>query len=182
MRSNAQSVIELRAKGPYSYSFVEQFLLSTSRNRLPQEIAFYVVKGKRWSDIIVYNQSVSINFYSQKLIDILRNFINMENICYPIQIANCQLSYYTIYNLKELSFINQAYRPTPDPFPCFVLQDNMPHLFTLTNSNLKVCSADVKDAIEKAKLKNIYFREIHGLSEAEYAEWREKHKDNTMLG
>lgn len=175
MNSNSKSIVEIRIMDSLRYSSVEPFLLSISKDRLPNNISFYVAKGKRWTDIIVYNQSVSINFYSQRMIDVLSAFMDMSRIVYPIQIEGADCKYFTIYNLKEFNFLNQKFTPLPESHPYFEHTGKTPALFTLTNSNLKVCTEEVKNAIEKAKLTNVYFRDVYGLTTEECLVWKQKH-------
>lgn len=39
--------------------------------------------------------------------------------------------------------------------------------YSLEGTNLRVCSYEVKDAIEKAKLTNVYISEVFGLTNEE---------------
>lgn len=168
MKSNARGVVKIKTTHPHGYPYVRPYLLSTSKDRLPEDVSFSVIKGKRWTDIIVYYESEGRNFYSQRFIDLLNRFVDMSKFSYPIKIENTDLTYYAIYNLPEYTFLNKnACLLKSGTTPCFNLQENMPDIFSLEGTNLRVCSHDVKDAIEKAKLTNVYISEVFGLTNEE---------------
>lgn len=169
MKSNSHAVIELVTTDKRGHAFVAPYLRTTAKEKLLTEVSFRVAKGKRWTDIIVYHQSVSINFYSQKLIDVLSKFIDISEISYPIHIEDCDVKYYILYNLKEFAFLNQQ-----DFFedPLFLQSEKVPPLFTLTKSNLTICTPIVKNELIKEKLTNVYFRDAFGLTPDEYQKWR----------
>ncbi len=169
MKSNSHSVIELKTIDKRGYAFIEPYLFPSSKQKLPEEVMFTVVKGNRCTDIIVYNESVSINFYSQKLIDVLGQFVDVSKICYPIRINNCASTYYVIYNLEELVFLNQSDFLNN---PLFLIKDKTPLIFTLDRSNFKICSLIIKEAFVKEKLSNVYFRDVYGLAPKEYYDRR----------
>ncbi len=165
----SKSIIEIYTTDPRDYAFVEPYLYPTSKIRLPNDASFRVVRGKKWTDFIVHHKDWSLKFYSQKVIDVLGTFLDMSDKCYPIHIEGTDQRYYIIYNLEEYSFLNQEYGSFIGTPPYFELPDVHPPLFTLTNSNLRVCTKDLKEALIKAKLKNIIFREIYGLTQEEKA-------------
>lgn len=168
MKSDARGVVKIKTTHPHGYSYVRPYLLSTSKERLPEDVSFRVVKGNRWTDIVVYYESEGRNFYSQRFIDLLNRFVDMSRFSYPIKIENTDLTYYAIYNLPECTFLNRkASFLKPGTTPCFDLHENMPNLFSLEGTNLRVCSHEVKDAIEKAKLTNVYISEVFGLTNEE---------------
>ena len=51
MKSDARGVVKIETTHPHGYSHVRPYLLSTSKERLPEDVSFRVVKGKRWTDI-----------------------------------------------------------------------------------------------------------------------------------
>lgn len=176
MKSNSRSVIELKTIDRRGYAFIEPYLFPSSKQRLPEDVMFTIVKGNRHTDIIVYNESASINFYSQKLIDILGQFADVSKICYPIRINNCKSIYYAIYNLEGLEFLNQS------DFlhnPLFLMREKIPMLFTLTGSNFKICSSIIKEAFIKKKLSNVYYRDVYGISSME--EYYELKKEGRLM-
>lgn len=177
MKSGSKSVVEIRTTDSRGYTYIEPFLTPMAKEKLPEDVFFKVVCGKRWTDIIVYNQSAGINFYSQKIIDILKDFIDTTNICYPIKIEGIEnLSYYTLYNLEVFPFINQSACLFSEEPPCFELLGKNPTLCTLSDSNLKVCSLELKQALEKSKLSNIFFNKIYALSLEEYLDLEQQYK------
>ncbi len=168
-KCNSRLVIEICTTDPRGYAFVRPFLLSTSKNRLPHDVSFHIAHGKRWTDIIVYNQSWDIIFYSQKVIDILRRYMDMTDKCYPIHIEGTNQLYYVIYNLKEYPFINQKMRSLLRKKPYFELPKEYPALFTLTHSKFVLCTKAVKEALTKEKITNIDYIFVYGLTQEEKA-------------
>ncbi len=149
----SRAVIEICTTDPRGYAFVKPFLLSTSKTKLPNDVSFRIARGKRWTDIITYS---SLDFYSQKVIDLLGTFMDMSDKCYPIHIEGTDQRYYVIYNLEEYPFLNQEYGRFLGNPPYFELPDVHPPLFTLTNSNLMVCTRVLHDAINKGKIDKHY--------------------------
>lgn len=167
---NSRAIIEIQTTDPRGFAFIDSFCWATSKTKLPDEVSFRIIRGKRWTDFIVYHQAWCLKFYSQKIIDLLSTFLDMSDKCYPIHIEGTDQQYYIIYNLKEYPFLNQKYGSYLGHACYFELFDNYPPLFTLTNSNLLVCTKELKEALLKAKLKNIDIGgEIYGLSQEEKA-------------
>ncbi len=166
---HSKAIIEIYTTDPRGYAFVEPYLYPTSKIRLPHDASFRVVRGKRWTDIIVHHKDWSLYFYSQKVIDLLGTFLDMSDKCYPIHIEGTDQRYYVIYNLEEYPFLNQKERAMFHKPPYFELPDTYPPLFTLSNSNLRVCTKELKEALIKAKIVNIRFRDVYGLTKEEKA-------------
>jgi hypothetical protein len=99
-----RSFVEVKANNSIDYKFIRPYLYTISKDRLPSDVSFSVVKGKRWTDIILLYEAATHKFFSQRLIDILEQFIDLRNKCYPIDIAGAPFKYYTIYNLEELPY------------------------------------------------------------------------------
>ena len=126
MKSDARGVVKIKTTHPHGCSYVRPYLLSTSKERLPEDVSFRVVKGKRWTDIVVYYESEGRNFYSQRFIDLLNRFVDMSRFSYPIKIENTDLTYYAIYNLPECTFLNRkASFLKPGTTPCFDLHEKI---------------------------------------------------------
>ena len=71
--------------------------------------------GKKSYDIIRFFESVG-HFYSQKIIDILSQYIDMSDKCYPIYIKDVDTQYYILYNLKAYTWYNnRMYLDKDDP-------------------------------------------------------------------
>ncbi len=166
---HSKAIIEICPTESHDFAFVEPYLYPTSKTRLPNEVVFRVVRGRRWTDVIVYHEAWSHTFYSQKIIDILGKFLDMSDKCYPIHIEGTDQRYYVIYNIEEYTYLNQKYGSFFRKPPYFELPDACPPLFTLSNSNLRVCSKELKEALIKAKIVNIRFRDVCGLTKEEKA-------------
>lgn len=163
-----RSFVEVEANNSIDYKFIRPYLYTTSKDRLPSDVYFSVVKGKRWTDIILLYEAATHKFFSQRLIDILEQFIDLRNKCYPIDIAGAPFKYYTIYNLEELPYyIDPTCTKVVNERRYFEMIKDYPHLFTVKDSNLRICTQEVKQAIEKAKLTNIEFDEIYGVTKDE---------------
>ena len=170
--SASRSVIELDSHYYENNEDIEPLLHPSSTEKLPIDLSFYVSKGKRWTDIIIYQEGGYFRFYSQKLIDVLNQFIDMSNYCYPIKIENSQQSYYVLYNLPKLKYVNSYQRMNLfsqlwTDTPCFLLPNQEVLLFNLENTPQVACTEEVKNAMLKAKLTNIDFSELYGLSHDE---------------
>lgn len=173
---NSKSIIEIQVVSPSQYRDIEQYLLPTSNIKIPHGVEFEVKKGKRWTDVIVYHQSVSLCFFSQKLMDVLGQFVDVDNYSYPIHIVNCPHKYYVLFNLPQVPFINSAYCPNQDEDPYFVFSHAPLQLFTLADTNLKVCSSQIMDMLVKSKMTNIAFRDVYELTNDEYKLWVAEHE------
>ena len=124
------------------------------------DLPFRICHGKKQRDIIYLSQYGDIKPY-----------------LYPIHINDVDDVYYFIHNLPEVKFINRnAYISGADyktEIPCFLLPENLPPLFTLNESRYKIVTPEMKTAMIKAKLTNIAFQPVYGVSSmAEYYELR----------
>lgn len=165
--ATARSIIEIKANAPYKYADIFPYLMSTSNQKLPVDVTFSVIKGKRWTDIIVLNGDISICFYSHRLIHLLSKFVdNMFNMCYPISIEGTDQVYYVIYNLEKMDYWEENFQSDDVP-PCFIMRKDMPSLFTLPDSNLKICSHTLKEVLCSNKLSNIEFWSINGYAQCQ---------------
>lgn len=72
-----------------SYEILDKYLDSTQTERLPDDVCFKVVAGKKKYDIIRYYGFVWA-FYSQKFIEVLSQFVDMSDKCYPIRIEGVE--------------------------------------------------------------------------------------------
>lgn len=174
IQNRRNSVIELRSNKPFS--IWDDCLCPSSAVKIPDDSVFKVVKGKKWTDAIILFES-AITFYSQKLVDFLQQYTDITNQCYPIRIADSEEKYYVFYNMFTYTRIN----------PCSVFESEPPYFllpptgevrpfFTIGMSSLKVCTEEIKKAMEKAKLTNIRFVPVYGLTEEEFHLWKQKHE------
>ena len=166
-RVEARSIVEIKANQPYDYMAIKPYFHPSCKKKLPLDISFSVVKGKRWADIIVLNEAVTHKFFSQRLIDILGQFIDITNKCYPVRIEGSPYNYYCIYNLEEFSFCTDATSMKYRDYNHFVLSNCNVDLFTIRDSNLKILSHKIKQIFEKEKLTNVEFSEIYGITKEE---------------
>ena len=88
----SRSIVEIEEKTSTIdiKSLLFQYLLVSTKKRLPDDFSFSVVKGKRWTDVIYMHEAASCKFYSQTLIDVLGLFIDLTDKCYPINIIECR--------------------------------------------------------------------------------------------
>lgn len=176
----AHSVMELKVMPPYYYRDIDWLICPTTHERLPEDLGFYVKKGKRWTDIIVYNESVTLQFYSQRLIELLSRFIDMDNISYPVHIEGAPFPYYLMYNLKGYPFVKQNVTKTW-PF-YFELSETPPALFSVMHSSFCICTRPVKEALEKAKLTNVSIESCYALTKEEHEKWKEEYGQSDING
>ena len=57
-------------------------------------------------------------FFSQKFIDVLSQFMDMSDKCYPIKVEGAEEQYYVIYNLDKYPYLNEK-RASFDEEPSF---------------------------------------------------------------
>lgn len=131
-------------------------------------VPFKVAAGKKEYDIIRVFENIGV-FYSQKVIDVLSQFIDMSDKCYPLQIEGVEMQYYVIYNLDAYPFLNRdeetflydpLYFGIEAPLPLFGIEDT---LFIMV-------SEEVKNALLKNKITNIELIESFGCTQEEYEE------------
>lgn len=141
------------------------------KNNLKQlDLPFHIRHGKKQRDIISRYESIDIEFLSQNIYDFLSQYMDVSPYLYPIHINDVDDVYYFVHNLPEVKCINpQVEIPGTADFeiPCFLLKDDLPPLFTMSRSRLKLITPEIKAAMIKAKLTNISFRPIYGVSSME---------------
>ena len=152
-----------------SYEVLWNYLNPHKTTSLPENITFLVATGKKTYDIIRLYESGEY-FFSQRIIDILSQFIDMSNKCYPIKIQGIEEQYYVIYNLEQYPFINQDESLFEDEPSCIGVQDKFLSLFSLKHTKSIIVSEDIKDALLKNKITNIELTECFGCTLEEYKE------------
>ena len=105
-----------------SYDVLWKYLLPYKTKPLPADVTFTVAAGKKEYDIIRLYES-SVDFFSQKIIDVLSQFVDMSDKCYPIRIEGVEKQYYVIYNLKKYKFLNLDENLFEDEPGCIGVQD-----------------------------------------------------------
>ena len=150
------------------------------------DLPFRICHGKKQRDMIYYYGDISIVFLSQNIYDFLSQYVDVSPYLYPIHIKDVDDVYYIVHDLPEVECINpNVYISETDyktEIPCFLLKDDLPPLFTMSESRLKIITPEMRDAMIKAKLTNIAFRPIYGVSSMEeYYELQREGKLRKML-
>ena len=134
-------------------------------------LPFRICHGKKQRDIIYYYEDISIEFLSHNIYTFLSQYGDVNSYLYPIHIKDVDDVYYFVHNLPEVKFINRNAHFLSANYkaetPCFLLPDNLPPLFTLNESRYKIITPEMKTAMIKAKLTNIAFRPVYGVSSME---------------
>ena len=179
------SVVQIKPNRHYNE--IGDFLLTSSSERLPDDVVFDVIKGKKWMDIIYYFEGASNYFFSQRFIDILSTQgIDMASYCYPIKINGYDnADYSVIYNLRKYENINldcllddfgePSYFHIPDNDSC------IPGIFSVQGTNLKIISEETMLVLQKNRVTNVRFKEVYAFSSAECAEWKKLHAQNKAM-
>ena len=149
------------------------------------DLPFRICHGKKQRDIIYYYEGISIEFLSQNIYDFLSQYWDVSPYLYPIHIKDVDDVYYFVHNLPEVECINPNVYISETGYkteiPCFLLKDDLPPLFTMSESRLKIITPEMKDAMIKAKLTNVAFRPIYGVSSMEeYYELQKEGKCRSM--
>lgn len=160
-----RSMLEITSET--SYDVLWKYLLPYKTKPLPADVTFTVAAGKKEYDIIRLYES-SVDFFSQKIIDVLSQFVDMSDKCYPIRIEGVEKQYYVIYNLKKYKFLNLDENLFEDEPGCIGVQDELLPIFSLEGTKCIVVSESIKDALLKSKVSNITLTECFGCSLDEY--------------
>ena len=108
---------------------------------------------------------------SHNIYTFLSQYGDVSPYLYPIHIKDVDDVYYFVHNLPECTFINRNVLIPNTNFErevsCFLLKDNIPPFFTLNQSRLKIINSKMKESLEKAKLTNIAFEPVYGVSSME---------------
>ena len=166
-----RSMLEITSET--SYDILDKCLDPTQTEKLPDDVCFKVAIGKKNYDIIRY-YGVGWEFNSQKIIDVLSQFVDMSDKCYPVKIDGVEKQYYVIYNLKTYPFWNREETITmrDDPY-FFGIQDASIPIFGIDNTAFIIVSEEIKDALLKSKISNIELLETFGCSIEEYKKIKE---------
>ena len=149
------------------YKTIKKYLDPLQKEKLPDNVKFKVAVGKKNYDIIRLYECGE-EFYSQRVINVLSQFVDMTNKCYPIKIEGIQDQYYRIYNLKAYPFLNRKDHMSIDD-PCFWdVDDASLQLFGIKGTSFVIVSEDIKNALLNNKMSNIYLTESFGCTKEEY--------------
>lgn len=171
---NAFKRSQLEISSDASYDLLLEYLVPYKKERLPENVTFKVAAGKKNYDIIRLFESGEY-FFSQKFIDVLSQFMDMSDKCYPIKVEGAEEQYYVIYNLKEYPFLNKE-KNMFDEEPCFYCGKEITiPLFSINNTRCFVVTEELKNALIKNKISNIYFEEAYLCTREEYKAWKKAH-------
>lgn len=158
---------------------IVRYLKPLQKEKLPVGITFNVVAGKKMYDIIGLHHSWIV-FFSQKIIDILSQFIDMSDKCYPIVISGIEEQYYVIHNLQAYYLLNKEKQLFIDSPRYYKVYPPYLPIFGIDATGTIVVSEEVKDALLKNKASNIEFVECFGCTLEEYEEIK-KNKSRTKV-
>ena len=152
------------------HKILRRYLDPLQKEKLPDGIKFKVAAGKKPYDITRLYGFVE-EFYSQRFIDVLSQFVDMSDKCYPITIEGIiEPQYYVIYNLDAYSFINRKEHKFIED-PCFWdVHDASLQLFGIKGTSFVIVSEDIKNALLSNKISNIFLTESFGCTKDEYKE------------
>lgn len=150
-----------------SYDILWKYLDPLQKEKLPNNIFFRIESGKKQYDVIRLYESGE-EFYSQNVIDILSQFIDMTNKCYPIYIDGVDKQYYVIYNLEAYPFLNREESTFEDEPCCFKASNPSLSIFGIEDTKCIIVSTEIKDALLKYKISNIILQECFGCTLEEY--------------
>lgn len=163
---------QLEISSNASYVFLREHLVPYKKERLPESISFKVAAGKKNYDVIRHFESGEY-FFSQKFIDVLSLFMDMSGKCYPIKVDGAEKQYYVIYNLDIFPYLNKE-KAEFDGEPSFYFgKEITTPLFSITNTQYCfVVTEELKNALTKNKISNIYFKKSFVCTKEEYKEWK----------
>ena len=165
-----RSMLEITSET--SYDILDKYLGPAQTEKLP-DVHFKVVAGKKNYDIIRY-YGFAWEFYSQKFIEVLSQFVDMSDKCYPIKLDGIEEQYYVIYNLKTFPFWNKDDVVSMYDDPCyFGINDKSISISGIDNTAFIIVSEEIKDALLKSKISNIELLETFGCSIEEYKKIKE---------
>jgi len=162
-----RSMLEITSITPYDILW--KYLDPLQKEKLPENIVFTIASGKKAYDIIRLYESGEY-FFSQRVINVLSQFTDMTDKCYPINIEGTNEQYYIIYNLEAYSFLNKddlLFRYDPR---FYYVQDNSLKIFGIKGTSSIIVSNEIKNALLKNKITNIELIECFGCSLEEYKE------------
>ena len=141
------------------------------KEKLLENITFTVAAGKKSYDIIRIYEDIG-RFYSQRIIDVLSQFVDMSDKCYPINIQGAEQQYYAIYNLDAYPYFNKKENFFLEEPKFYDIQDSSKPIFGIKDTLCVVVSEDVKNAMLKNKITNIELMESFGCTKEEYKQIR----------
>lgn len=171
---NAFKRSQLEISSDASYDLLLEYLVPYKKERLPENVTFKVAAGKKNYDIIRLFESGEY-FFSQKFINVLSQFMDMSDKCYPIKVEGAEEQYYVIYNLKKYPFLNKEKNMFDEEPRFFCGKDITASLFSINNTRCFVVTEELKNALIKNKISNICFEEAYLCTREEYKAWKKAH-------
>lgn len=165
-----RSMLEITSET--SYDILYKYLHPSQTEKLPDDVCFKVVAGKKKYDIIRY-YGFAWEFYSQKFIEVLSQFVDMSDKCYPIRIEGIEEKYYVINNLKAYPFWNRKEHTFMDDPYYFGIHDNNISIAGIEGTCIILMSEEIRNALVKNKISNISLIETFGCSFEEYEKIKE---------
>ena len=161
-----RSLLEITSDSQYVYYWNPDPL---SKEKLPNNIVFEIAAGKKAYDIIRRYEDCGY-FFSQKVINVLSQFVDMSDKCYPIKIKGLDKQYYVIYNLEAYPYWNRDEDTFMHDPRYFGIQALSTPIFGIEGTLFIMVSEEVKNALLKNKVSNIELVESFGCSLEEYKE------------
>lgn len=161
-----------------TFNSLFEYLIPCSKKRIPDDVTFKVAKGKKFFDIINYHEAENHHFYSQRLIDLLSEFVDMSDKCYPINIEGIEEKYYMIYNLPEYKRLNREKAMNHEEPRFFSGKEIIRPLYGLENGSKIAVSEEVMNHLIKNKVSNARFCACYISTEEEYKDWQKNQKEN----
>ena len=167
-----RSILEITSDVPST--IFAKYLIPYKKEKIPESVTFKVAAGKKEYDLIRLFQSGEF-FFSSKIIDVLAQFFDISNKCYPIKVEGIEEQYYVIYNLDEFTYLNKE-KAMFDEEPSFYLGSKITTpFFGITSTRCFVVTEEIKNALIKNKITNIDFEETFLCTKEEYKEWQRAH-------
>lgn len=128
------------------------------------EQPFVVDHGKRVKDILAYHEC-NLPFFSEKAKNIIAQFVpNADNYLFPVHIEGVDATYFVMHDLPTYGEILNSWESLSSEKTCIGLLEKTPSLFSVNNTRLILCSEELKNALKKAKVSNIYFRTYYAVA------------------
>ena len=159
------SLLEITTDNVFDLS--DEYMCLNTQKKVLEDITFRVATGKKSYDIIRFFEYVG-HFYSQRIIDVLSQFIDMSDKCYPIKIKDVDMQYYVLYNLSYVPYINSKENNFLEEQTFIDTQKMSAPIFCIKNTGWLFVTEEVKDALFDNKITNISLEECFSCSREGY--------------
>ena len=150
------SLLEITTDNVFDLS--DEYMCLNTQKKVLEDITFRVATGKKSYDIIRFFEYVG-HFYSQRIIDVLSQFIDMSDKCYPLNIKDVDMQYYVLYNLSYVPYINSKENNFLEESTFIDTQIMSVPIFCIKNTGWLFVTEEVKDALFDNKITNISLKE-----------------------